>query len=86
MIKKIRTEAELHQRLDEYYRAIAPIVTERCRLNGMVEKIILHPDGRIEYVLPPEVKRLDQQYETLLLQILEMYVGDSHGQPAAGGE
>ncbi len=80
------TIAELHKRLDEYYQAIAPIVAERCRLNGMVEKIILHPDGRVEYILPERVKRIDEQYEQLLLEMMKMYLGDSPILPTVPAE
>jgi len=76
-IREIQDINELHARLDQYYKDIAPIVAERCRLNGMIENIILHEDGTVEYVLPKKIKEIDKKYEELMSTLLEMYVPET---------
>jgi len=73
--RTIQEHSDFLRRNDQFLQEIKPIVTERIKLQGMFDSMVLFPDGHIEYHYPPAVKKLDDQYNNLTIELQKYIFG-----------
>lgn len=70
-------EQEMAKRRERFFREVEPIIKQRADLHALFDQVFVSKtlDGwKVEFVLPPEVKRLDDELEKIQRQLFESLV------------